>query len=63
MGRLSQVGWNVSIEQRLKAAEINLQDCIQLIAELEDRIKELGAKRGPGRPKVERDTAGSDRKV
>jgi hypothetical protein len=56
MNHLKQVNWNVAMEQRLHAAEEKLLSLLRRVAELE-------AKRGPGRPKVERDTAGNDRKV
>ncbi len=77
MGRLSQVGWNKAVEDRLAQLEQKARGAIvelQLVnAKLLDlkyrfevieyRLQELEAKRGPGRPRIERDTAGSDRKV
>jgi hypothetical protein len=70
MNHLKQVAWNASIEKRiaeledgLKSSRMGLLDLIRRQIELSECIEDLKAKRGPGRPKVERDTAGNDRKV
>ena len=53
MGRLAQVGWNKSVEQRL--AEL-----LELLHKQAERIKALEAKRGPGRPPNERKPTSGD---
>jgi polyhydroxyalkanoate synthesis regulator phasin len=74
MGRIAQAGFNKTTQQHIenlyrldKEAEAIKDKQIwalnETIAALEKRIEALEAKRGPGRPKVERDTTSDDRKV
>jgi predicted nucleic acid-binding Zn-ribbon protein len=70
MNHLKQVTWIQAAEKRIADLEraIAQQDEIleaacEAAEAQQKRIEALEAKRGPGRPKVERDTAGNDRKV
>jgi hypothetical protein len=63
MGRIAQAGFNKTVETRLAEIEANQVRIVALFDKIVDRIMELEAKRGPGRPKVERDPASEHRKV
>jgi hypothetical protein len=56
MGRIAQVAWQHEIAKQVADLQKQLADALT-------RIEALEAKRGPGRPKVERDTDSGHRKV
>jgi hypothetical protein len=56
MGRIAQAGFNKSVEQRLQELQKQLADVVARIAAIE-------AKRGPGRPRIEREPDSGNRTV
>jgi DNA repair ATPase RecN len=70
MNHLKQVTWIQAAEKRIADLEalnrlhmVDIDTHIGALKEIWQRLEALEAKRGPGRPKVERDTSGNDRKV
>lgn len=56
MNHLKQVTWIAAAEKRLKDLEDAAIRMVALLDKLADRLIALEAKRGPGRPKVERNS-------